>query len=130
MLDRLLNASLPSLGKDDIQLIADGGVQEDSVIEFKEGLDETSERDQKLWSEGGKLSRTSKLDLLKELIAFANAYGGTLYIGVRESADEQRRSAGLSPIPRIFDLETALCDAPRSLSDFNGDERSPIRAGI
>ena len=64
-----------------------------------------------------KLSRTSKADLIKELIAFANAYGGTLYVGVKESDDEQRRSAGIFPIPRIFDLETALCDALRDSVD-------------
>src|SRR5208337_2571814 len=98
MLDRLLNASLQSLSKDDIELIANGGVQEDSVIEFKEGLDETAERDQRAWAEGGKLSRTSKADLIKELIAFSNAYGGTLYFGVKESNDVQRRSAGILPI--------------------------------
>ncbi|MGO9422188.1 AlbA family DNA-binding domain-containing protein, partial [Roseiarcus sp.] len=117
MLDRLLNASLQSLSKDDIELIANGGVQEDSVIEFKEGLDETAERDQRAWAEGGKLSRTSKADLIKELIAFSNAYGGTLYFGVKESNDVQRRSAGILPISRIFDLETALCDALRDSVD-------------
>jgi len=129
MLDRLLNASLQSLSKDDIELIANGGVQEDSVIEFKEGLDETAERDQRAWAEGGKLSRTSKADLIKELIAFSNAYGGTLYFGVKESNDVQRRSAGILPISRIFDLETALCDALRDSVDPPGFDSKAFDLG-
>ena len=113
MLDRLLNASLQSLNNEDIERVACGGVREDGVTEFKRGLDEGAEVGQIPWAEGGKLSRLAKPDLLKELIAFANAYGGTLYIGVSESSDEQRRSDGLSLVPRIFELETALCDAMR-----------------
>ena len=113
MLDRLLNASLQSLNNEDIERIAYGGVREDGVTEFKRGLDEGAEPGQIPWAEGGRLSRPAKADLLKELIAFANAYGGTLYIGVSESSDEQRRADGLSLVPRIFELETALCDAMR-----------------
>jgi Putative DNA-binding domain len=113
VLDRLLNTSLYSLSNEGIERIARGGVREDGVTEFKRGLDEGAEAGQIPWAEGGRLSRTAKADLLKELVAFANAYGGTLYIGVTESRDEQRRSAGLSLVPRIFELETALCDAMR-----------------
>ena len=113
MLDRLLNTSLHSLSNEDIERIACGGVREDGVTEFKRELDEGAEPGQIPWAEGGRLSRPAKADLLKELVAFANAYGGTLYIGISESTGEQRRSAGLSPVPRIFQLETALCDAMR-----------------
>ena len=113
MLDRLLSGSLQSLNNEDIERIACGGVREDGVTKFKRGLDEGAEAGQIPWAEGGKLSRPAKADLLKELIAFANAYGGTLYIGVSESSDEQARSDGLSLVPRIFELETALCDAMR-----------------
>jgi hypothetical protein len=97
----------------DVREIAVGGVQEDGTIEFKGGLDEGGERDQTGWADRGKLSRSAKSDLLRALIAFANAYGGTLYLGVKESDDEQRRSCGLAPEPRIFELDTAISDAIR-----------------
>jgi hypothetical protein len=113
MLDRALNISLRLLTSSEVKEIAEGGVQEDGIIEFKRGLDEGSERDQISWADGGKLSRPAKTDLLRTLIAFANAYGGTLYLGVKESEDEQKRSCGLLPVPRIRELETALCDAIR-----------------
>ncbi len=113
MLDRALTTSLRLLTNSDIEEIAGGGVQEDGVTEFKSGLDEGTERDQTSWADGGKLSRPAKTDLLRALIAFANAYGGTLYIGVKESNDEPKRSCGLAPLPRIFALEAALCDAIR-----------------
>jgi hypothetical protein len=126
MLDRALNLSLRLLENADVREIAVGGVQEDGTIEFKGGLDEGAERDQTCWADGGKLSRSAKSDLLRAIVAFANAYGGTLYLGVKESDDEQRRSCGLAPVPRIFELETAIYDAirdtieprlPRSLSE-------------
>lgn len=79
MLDRALSLSLRLLTDAEVREIALGGVQEDSITEFKGGLDEGAERDQKSWADGGRLSRSAKSDLLKELIAFANAYGGTLY---------------------------------------------------
>jgi predicted HTH transcriptional regulator len=113
MLDLALNTSLRSLSDADVEEIAFGGVQEDGTIEFKSGLDEGSEKDQTSWADGGKLSRSAKTDLLRAVIAFANAYGGTLYMGVKESDDDPKRSSGLAPIPRISELEICLCDAMR-----------------
>jgi hypothetical protein len=113
MLDRALNTSVRLLTGPDIKEIASGGVQEDGTTEFKSGLDEGQERDQVRWADGGKLSRPAKTDLLRPLIAFANAFGGTLCIGVKESDDDPKRSCGLAPLPRISELEVALCDAIR-----------------
>jgi Putative DNA-binding domain len=118
MLDAALNTSLRSLTNAEIEEIACGGVQEDGTIEFKSGLDESDvAEDKPRWADGGKLSKMAKADLLRAVIAFANAYGGTLYLGVKESADEPKRSAGFSVVPRIHELITVLCDAMRDTID-------------
>jgi hypothetical protein len=70
-----LDLSLRLLKSENVKEIACGGVREDGTTEFKGRLDEGSERGQTSWAEGGKLSRPAKSALLKELIAFANAYG-------------------------------------------------------
>jgi hypothetical protein len=38
---------------------------------------------------------------------------GALYVGVKESDDDPRRSCGITPLARVFELEIALCDAMR-----------------
>ena len=113
MLDHALNVPLRFLSNAEIEEIANGGVQEDGNIEFKSALDEGSDADRSSWADGGRLARSAKADLIKAVISFANAYGGTLYLGVKESDDDPKRSCGLSLIPRISELEAALCDAMR-----------------
>jgi len=93
MLDHALNVPLRFLSNTEIEEIANGGVQEDGNIEFKSALDEGSDADRNSWADGGRLARSAKADLIKAVISFANAYGGTLYLGVKESDDDPKRSA-------------------------------------
>ena len=113
VLDRALAAALGSLSNEDMKAIANGGVKEDGVIEFKSGLDEGSEAEGARWAAGGKLVRPAKADLVRAVIAFANSYGGTLFLGISETDDDPKRSRGLSLVPRIAELEAIFCDVLR-----------------
>jgi hypothetical protein len=55
--------------------------------------------------------------LLREVIAFANAQGGTLIIGMDETTDEPPRAAVICPLPRIHDLATRMENAARACID-------------
>ena len=58
-------------------------VQEDGEIEFKETLPARDGRD--AWLDGGnRIGDRARNKILEEVIAFANAYGGTLLLGISE----------------------------------------------
>ena len=52
--------------------------------------------------------------MLKETVAFANAYGGVLLLGVRESKAKPPVAAEINPIPRCTDLAENLKDVFRN----------------
>jgi hypothetical protein len=46
--------------------------------------------------------------LIAEVIAFANAYGGTLVLGIRETDNKPARAGGITPVPRCIELAERL----------------------
>lgn len=48
--------------------------------------------------------------LLEELIAFANADGGVIVLGMKETNDRPPRAASLSPLPQVTELERRVRD--------------------
>ena len=49
--------------------------------------------------------------ILAEIVAFANADGGTLVLGLHETKEEPRCAERLEPLPRCEDLAKRLLDA-------------------
>ncbi|SIN97083.1 Putative DNA-binding domain-containing protein [Bradyrhizobium erythrophlei] len=49
--------------------------------------------------------------ILAEIVAFANADGGTLVLGLHETKEEPRRAERLEPLPRCEDLAKRFLDA-------------------
>ena len=59
-------------------------MQESAQIEFKEDLS-TRDGSPDSWMRGkNKVGDHARNSILKEAVAFANAYGGTLVLGIRE----------------------------------------------
>lgn len=88
----------------DLEKLCADGVAENEILEFKEDL---------AFGEGGgewqdrlPKDRHAKIKLAKELVAFANANGGTLLLGVSESKDN--RASALKPLCDAEDLKERL----------------------
>jgi hypothetical protein len=91
----------------DVAAIATGGVIEDAQTEFKEAVPGSG------WANNLKLDEKGRDGVLKEIIAFANSFGGTLYVGIEETQNEPKRSSALMPVPRVAQLAAILADAMR-----------------
>ena len=102
----VLSRPADQVGIDDIEALISSEVPEGEQIEFKESL---PARGQDPWMTGGdKIGDRARNAILEEAVAFANAHGGTLLVGIEESSAKPRVAAGISPIPRCADLADRL----------------------
>lgn len=104
----VLSKSLDEIGIADIQSLIDSEVPEGERIEFKRELPgEKGTPDP--WANGeNKIGNYAKETILKEVVAFANAYGGVLLIGIDESDEKPAVAAKISPVPQCTDLAERL----------------------
>ena len=104
----VLSKPLDEIGIVDIQSLIDSEAPEGEQIEFKKELPgERGTPDP--WGNGeNKIGNHAKDTILKEIVAFANAYGGVLLIGIEESDEKPAVAAKISPIPRCNDLAERL----------------------
>jgi len=115
-LNALLTKSPAQLTAHDVMAIAEAGLPEDAMTEFKETVPGGG------WAASQELNKEGRDGLIKELVAFANAFGGTLYVGVEESANDPKRSIALKPLQQVGKLASVLetrlrdCVEPRLLS--------------
>ena len=105
----ILTKPADQLGINDLQALIDSSVQEDERIEFKRGL--SAEKGQEdSWYENQKLGDKARNAILEKSVAFANAFGGALILGIEES--KSRNGPGvankISPIPHCADLADRL----------------------
>ncbi|MXY39937.1 MAG: ATP-binding protein [Rhodospirillaceae bacterium] len=89
---------------DDVQALIDESVPEGAQIEFKESLPAGKGKTD-AWLNGGKeIGKYAKERILEETVAFANAFGGALVLGVAESASKPSVAARITPLPRCAEL--------------------------
>lgn len=106
----VLSKPADRIGVEDIRALIDSEVPEGEQIEFKRALPaEKSKSDP--WMDGksgiGNYARDS---ILEEAVAFANAHGGALLLGIGESTTPTKSAiaASISPIPRCAGLAERL----------------------
>ncbi|HEX2715761.1 MAG TPA: ATP-binding protein, partial [Candidatus Acidoferrales bacterium] len=109
MIDKIFDQIVPG---DITQLIADG-VYESQLLEYKRDLPGDRGRPDP-WLTGGDPTAYARDHLLREVIAFANAQGGTVIVGMDETRDDPPRAAAICPIPRIHDLATRMANMARA----------------
>lgn len=103
----LLSKSADQLNLDDVQTLIDERVPEGAQIEFKESLPSRNGSDP--WVRGqDRIGDYARNKILEEAVAFANAYGGALILGLAESEDTPPLAAQLSPVPRCAELAERL----------------------
>lgn len=98
---------ISELTSNDIQRIVDESVPEGSEVEYKETLPAKSGSDP--WVTGkNEIGDKARNELLEEVIAFANAYGGVLVLGIAEAHTKPPRADKISPLPRCIELADRL----------------------
>ncbi|MDE2981415.1 MAG: ATP-binding protein [Gemmatimonadota bacterium] len=90
----------------DIRSLVISGVPEGERVEFKRELPTKGTTDRDPWMIGQmKIGRHAKDQILKEVVSFANAYGGVLVLGIEEDSDEKPPAAkAISAIPKCEEL--------------------------
>ena len=104
----VLSKPMDQISVADLRALIDSQVPEGDQIEFKETLPtRTGSRDRWI-TQGGRIGDKARDSILEEAVAFANAYGGALLLGIRQSDSRPPVAAELSPIPRCADLAERL----------------------
>ena len=103
----VLSKPINEIGPAEIQALIDSEVPEGEQIEFKkEPPGDEGKPDP--WMDGGKIGNYAKSRILKEVVAFANAYGGALLIGIDESDTKPAVATKITPVPRCAALAESL----------------------
>ena len=100
----ILSKPLDEIGLDDIRALISGKVPEGTQIEFKESLPAGKGRSDPWLTGGSEIGERARNEILEEVVAFANAFGGVLALGVAEDGAKPPVSAKIAPLPRCADL--------------------------
>ena len=91
-------------------------VPEGQHVDFKEAL--SGKKGNDAWHSGAsKPSDRARNELLRHIVGFANADGGTLLVGIRESGDSPPRAVEICPVERCHDLAIWFEDVLRNSVD-------------
>jgi hypothetical protein len=112
----LLRKPLDTVTIADLDALVEASARETGELEFKGSLPFQPQKNQPAkadrWIEkGDRVGDYARDELLAEIVAFANADGGTLVIGLHETKTEPRRAERLEPLPNCEGLARRLLDA-------------------
>jgi hypothetical protein len=112
----LLRKSLDAVTIADLDALIEAGARETGELEFKGSLPFQPQKNQPekadRWIEkGDRVGDYARDELLAEIVAFANADGGTLVLGLHETKTEPRIAERLEPLPNCEGLAQRLLDA-------------------
>ena len=93
----------PVQSQQDIQSLIKAEVPEGERLEYKRNLS-FPKGGSDTWESGRKLNAEAKKKILQEVVAFANAYGGTLLLGIAESEAKPPVAQQIHALPDCADL--------------------------
>ncbi len=106
----IFSKSLADIIPEDIRHLVEDDIPEGRQLEFKKTLPWKDEPDP--WLQGrDRIGTHARNKLLSEMVAFANAHGGTLIIGIGETEEKPPRAAEIVPLQRCAQLgeKISLC---------------------
>ena len=112
----MIDKNIEQVTPEDITNLYADGVYENQLLEFKRDLPAERNRPDP-WLTGGDFTAYARDRLLREVVAFANAQGGTVIVGMDETTDEPPRAAAICPLPRVHELATRMENAARACID-------------
>ena len=101
-----LSKPADELTPQDIDELISRDVQEGEHVEFKRGLSSSGQSGQTPGRT--KITDDDKRSLVKEIVAFANAYSGRIFLGIEENNDEPPTAKAINPIPDCTNLAERL----------------------
>jgi hypothetical protein len=110
----LLSKPLDAITVEDVADLITSQARETGELEFKGSLPNKKGLDPWLSGESS-IGDHARNEILSEMIAFANAEGGTLVIGVYESSGNARRAERLEALPNCEELAKRLIDAAQNV---------------
>ena len=94
----VLSKPADQINIDDIKALITSKVPEGEQIEFKESLP-TKKQTPDPWTTGkDQIGDPAKNKILAEVVAFANAHGGALVLGIKESDTKPPVATKISPV--------------------------------
>jgi hypothetical protein len=85
-------------------------------VEFKKTLPDRK-GGQHPWLTGGDIGDHARDEILSEVIAFANAQGGSVVLGIEETSGKPPRAHAVAALPRVGELARRFEDQARSCID-------------
>lgn len=105
----LLSISPEQISSSHVESFVDSRVPEGEQIEIKESLSAKGDGTPDPWMSGeDRIGDRAKNEILEEVVAFANAHGGALLLGIRESEEKPAVANEISPVPRCDELAERL----------------------
>lgn len=99
----------------DLETLVSGAVAEGPNLEFKRTLSDANGGDDRWITHQDRIGRDAQKELAREIVAFANAYGGLLLLGIDEAAGGTAQT--ITPLPRCADLAERLLRAIGDMVD-------------
>lgn len=99
---------LEQITSDDISALIHEKYPENEIVEFKERLPHKKRQAHPWYSGVADIGDRARNEILAEVIAFANARGGHVLLGIRESDEHPRHALAIELIPRCADLAERL----------------------
>ena len=108
MTEDIATATIESISFADIEALI--GLEEGLRVEFKQALSTNDGRPDRWMVDQSRIGNVARDDIAKEIVAFANAYGGILIVGIEETDDNPRRakSISLNQIPSVVNCAEQL----------------------
>ena len=104
----LFSKTADQVSVEDIGALIELQIQEGAQIEFKEGLS-TRGGSTDPWVKGeDRIGDYARNTILREVVALANAYGGTVVLGIKETKSQPAAAAEITPLPRCHELADRL----------------------